>query len=261
MESYIHAYKNHTEKPNLTMFNQHTHDYYEIFCFLSGDAEYFVEGNIYRLKPNDILLIKKSETHTLLISKDTPYTRYIINFNEAALLEAQAKALISIIDDKPLGKSNRITSTHFEKENWLRYITNIINTQSFEEKRLYLTVLLNELCKNINKTEYNYRSTTQNEKLIEYINQNLMTISTLDEICDHFYISKTHLNRKFKAITGSTVWEYIVVKRLIAAKDMLLDGWQPNVVSEKCGWLEYSSFYRAYKLHFGVSPKENYKKT
>lgn len=260
MEPYITAAKNYTEKPNLDLFKRHTHDKYEIFCFLSGDAKYFVEGNIYDLKPNDILIIKKSETHTLLINKAVPYTRYVVNFNEAALLDAQAEELLALINKKPLGLSNRISCTDSEKSNWLHYLDRIVNANEFQDKRLYLTVLLYELCKNINKSEHESDFVTNTHELIEYINSNLMTISTLDDICDRFYISKTHLNRKFKAMTGTTVWDYIIAKRLIAAKDMLMNGSRPNEVSEKCGWEEYSTFYRAYKLHFGVSPREDFHK-
>lgn len=260
MKPYIGAAKNYTEKPNLALFKRHTHDNYEIFCFLSGNAKYFVEGNIYDLKPNDILIIKKSETHALLISNPTPYCRYVINFNAIALPESQRQILISILDNKPLGKFNRIPASAFEKNMWLHYIDNIVQADSFDIKQLYLTVLLKELCKNISKTEDKNYLATKDENLIEYINRNLMTISSLDEICEHFYISKTHLNRRFKLITGSTVWDYIVVKRLIVAKDMLASGWKPNVVGEKCGYLEYSSFYRAYKAQFGVSPRADYHK-
>ncbi len=258
MKLHISGAKNHTEKPDLDLFKKHTHDYYEIFCFLSGDAKYFVEGNIYDLKPNDILIIKKAEAHTLMINRCIPYTRYVINFNAAALTDAHRDALISVIDEKPLGKANRIPSSEFEKNMWLYYMDNIVNAQSIETKRLYLTVLLRELCQNIRKTVEEHPSTTTGEKLIEYINRNLMSITSLDEICTEFYITKTHLNRKFKAITGSTVWDYITVKRLIAAKDLLINGWRPKDVSEKCGYLEYSSFYRAYKAQFGVSPKTDF---
>ncbi len=259
MEPFIEAQKNYTEKPDLNLFKKHTHDNYEIFCFLSGDAKYFVEGNIYDLKPNDILIIKKSEAHALLINKEIPYTRYVINFNSVALMEPKRDHLISIINEKPLGRSSKVPSSDKEKATWLYYIDNIVNSESFDDKRLYLTVLLSELCEKINKEEYENHSATMIEKLIEYVNGNLMTISSLDEICEQFYISKTHLNRKFKAMTGSTVWDYIVVKRLIIAKDMLINGMKPNLVSEKCGYLEYSSFYRAYKQQFGVSPKKDYR--
>ena len=59
MNPYLNATHSYTEKPDLSLFKRHTHDNYEIFCFLSGDAKYFVEGNTYDLKQNDILIIKK----------------------------------------------------------------------------------------------------------------------------------------------------------------------------------------------------------
>ena len=260
MKPHIGSSKGYTEKPNLDLFKRHTHDNYEIFCFLSGDAKYFVEGNIYDLKPNDILVIKKSETHALLISKAVPYCRYVVNFNAAALPESQRLNLIAILDNKPLGKFNRIPAGEFEKNMWIHHLEQIVQAESFDVKQLYLTILLKELCQNISKTEDTSDAATTNEKLIEYINRNLMTLSSLDEICEHFYVSKTHLNRKFKAITGSSVWDYIVVKRLIIAKDMLASGWKPKAVSERCGYLEYSAFYRAYKTQFGVSPRDDYHK-
>ncbi len=255
MKPYIRAHKHHTDSPDPTLFRKHTHDDYEIFCFIAGDARYFVEGNIYDLKPKDILIIKKSESHALLINKATPYTRYVINFCPSALSDDRANQLIPIIDEKPLGTANSIQGTEEQKDRWIYYLDSIVGAKSFGEKRLYLTALLSELCKNIDKSSYSDYSSTANGRLIEYINHNLLTISNLDDICRHFYISKTHLNRKFKAMTGTTAWDYILSKRLIIAKDMLASGMRPVDVSEKCGYDEYSSFYRAYKAHFGVSPK------
>lgn len=260
MEPLIFAYKNYTKKPALDMFPPHTHDNYEIFCFMSGNAKYFVEGNIYNLKSGDILIIKKSETHSLLIEKQTPYARYVINFNSTALLGNLEKTLIPLLDEKPLGKFNRIPSTNAQFDVWLSYLERIVNCENFGEKRLYLTVLLNELCKNLNASSYKDTLKSNNDHIIEYINKNLTTISTLNEICDRFFISKTHLNRKFKAITGSTVWDYIVTKRMIIAKELLSQGYKPSIVSEKCGYAEYSAFYRAYKLKFGSSPMNDCKK-
>lgn len=259
MDVFLCANKNYSENPDLTLFNTHTHDNYEIFCFISGDAKYYVEGNIYDLRPSDILIIKKAEAHSLLINKPTPYTRYVVNFNAAALLGDAAERLLPIIDAKPLGKFNSVLATDTQKNSWLYYLNKIVRAEDENEKRLYLTVLLNELCENIEKSENLDFNDVSNDKIIDYINEKLMEIKTLDEICEHFYISKTHLNRRFKALTGSTVWNYIVTKRLIFAKDLLLQGRKPREVSEICGYDEYSSFFRAYKLLFGVSPKEDYR--
>ncbi len=260
MQPYITAQKNYTEVPDLSLFRQHTHDDYEIFCFVSGDAKYYVEGTIYELQPYDILLIKKSETHALLINQPLPYERYVINFNALALPDEQRDTLISAMEAKPLGKHSRIPADKQQQATWLHYLNHIVFADSFATRRLYLTVLLTELCKNLGTADRNSPTASENEKLIEYINRNLMSVSSLDDVCRRFFISKTHLNRKWKAMTGSTVWDYVIVKRLIAAKDMLQGGIRPSEVAEKCGYMEYSTFYRAYKNHFGTSPKDDYHK-
>lgn len=259
MEARITAHKNYTQTPDLSMFQRHTHIHYEIFCFMSGNAKYFVEGNIYELDPFDILVINKSEAHSLIINEPTPYERYVVHFNAAALVEPFADTLIPKIESKPLGRYNRIAADPAQKKIWLDYLERIVNATG-EEKRLYLTVLLKELCENININEEDFYCASEDERLIKYINRHLLTLSGLEDICRHFYISKTHLNRRFKAITGSTVWDYVTIKRLIAAKDFLSNGMAPNQVAEKCGWQEYSSFYRSYKAHFGTTPKADYVK-
>lgn len=259
MQLDLRADKTWADKP--ISFHRHTHDTYEIYGFVCGDARYFVEGTIYDLSAGDILLIKKAEAHALLINGDAPYSRYVVNFNAAAPLGDNAPALITQIDEKPLGKLNRIpAASTAQKNTWLYYLEQIVNAVSLDEKRIYLTVLLNELCQNLHKTNYDRSTDTENDRIIAYINEHLMEIATLDEICQQFYISKTHLNRKFKTMTGSTVWDYILAKRLIVAKDLLMKGCRPTVVSETCGYGEYSAFYRAYKLKFGVSPKADYQK-
>lgn len=100
----IDSQKKHTEIPDLEEFYMHTHNFYEIFCFLSGNAQYFVEGNIYSLKPGDILIMKKSEAHSLLIKTKAPYERIVLNFNEKAILSNRAEEIIAFLNQKPLGK-------------------------------------------------------------------------------------------------------------------------------------------------------------
>lgn len=252
-----HTYDKH---PDLKKFYMHTHTTYEIYCFLSGNAKYFVEGAIYKLKPNDILIMKKAEAHSLLISKDAPYERMVINFNEAALLGDNAENLLSFIDNRPLGDGNLYPASSFAEYRWTYYIKSICDAKDILTKRLYLTVLLTELCNLSNVSEENEEFKDNISKVIAYINLHLAEDLSLDILSDKFYISKSHLNRKFKKLTGSTVWEYIKTKRLVMAKEMLQKGVKPTAAATQCGFNEYSSFFHAYKLKFGVSPKEDMQK-
>ena len=79
---------------------------------------------------------------------------------------------------------------------------------------------------------------------------------SLDHLSERFFISKSHLNRMFKKATGTTAWDYIVVKRLLMARSLLSEGMVPTDVYLKCGFRDYTTFFRAYKKHFGSTPKE-----
>ena len=91
-------------------------------------------------------------------------------------------------------------------------------------------------------------------RIIEYINANLTTIKNLDDLGQEFFFSKSYINRIFKESTGSSVWDYIVLKRLLLSRTLLQEGKQANIVASECGFSDYSSFYRQFKQRFGISP-------
>ncbi len=43
-------------------------------------------------------------------------------------------------------------------------------------------------------------------------------------------MSENHLNEKFKMYTGSTVWSYVLTKRLIYSRDLLSNREKPTKV-------------------------------
>ena len=256
----IDAKRTYTENPDTRLFQMHAHDGYEAYCFLSGKAKYFVEGTIYPLRPGDILIMKKAESHTLLLLKDQPYERIAIHFSADALVGANKDKLLAFLNERPLGKNNRFPASLFKDKNWLYYLNSACETDDEETSKLYLTVLISELCNSAQDIRPDSEAQDNISELIAYINSHLSDDISLDSICSVFHTSRSHTNRKFRRMTGSSIWEYIKRKRLLLAKELLNSGESPYRVYEKCGFNEYSSFYRAYKAEFGVSPKEDHKK-
>ena len=91
-------------------------------------------------------------------------------------------------------------------------------------------------------------------EISKYINDNLSAPLMLDNIADRFYLSKNHINRIFKAQVGTTVRNYIKLKRLYLAKELISNGNRPTDVYSKCGYNDYTTFFRAYKKQFDHSP-------
>lgn len=257
-KSSIFAIEAYTEKPKVNDFKIHSHSDYEIFCFLKGNVKYFVEGTVYDLRPNDILFIKTEEVHSILMTKPTPYARIVIGFSEEDLIDVVNKKIMSFINNRPLGKHNKYSASAYENIDWIKYLKKIVSADNYEEKQLYLTVVLNELCKEYPK-DTGYEQSDNIKEIIKYINSKLYEPINLDDIAEKFYLSKAHLIRKFKHYTQFTVWEYILTKRLIHARDLLKNGNKPTEVYSQCGFNDYCTFYKAYKNKFNVSPKDDYK--
>lgn len=247
--------------PESQHFNLHTHAYYEIYCFLQGDAKYFIDGNIYDLNPKDILFIRSSESHRLLLNSHAAYERTVITFCAENLLGDNIKNMLSFFDNLPIGSNNLYPASVFKNKHWHYYINQILSAENADIKKLYLSILVTELCESYTSFFNSHKSKDVILDIITYLNEHLTENLSLESICNEFYISKSHLNRKFKMLTDSTVWEYITTKRLFAAKEMLQNGEPPTKVFSKCGFNDYTSFFRAYKLKFGSSPKYDIIKT
>ncbi len=56
------------ETPDPSLFSFHVHDKCEVFYFVSGNAEYLVEGSSYRLERGSLILMLPGEAHCTHLS-------------------------------------------------------------------------------------------------------------------------------------------------------------------------------------------------
>ena len=97
------------EKPVHADF--HLHDQFEIYFFLSGDVNYFIEKKMYTLQYGDLLIMNGHEIHKPSFFTDAPYERIVLQF-DAAIAEALNSPsfnLLSCFVDRPSGEKNRLS--------------------------------------------------------------------------------------------------------------------------------------------------------
>lgn len=80
---------------------------------------------------------------------------------------------------------------------------------------------------------------------------------TGDAIGRQFGMSRVHLYRKLKALTNSSVTEFVKKNRLERARELILEG-ELNIseITYKTGFSSVSYFSRTFKKEFGVTPSE-----
>ena len=260
------------QRPNEKDFELHAHSYCEVFYFISGAGYYTVEGRNYPLTHGCVLLMRDGEIHKIHLDPDRPYERSAIHFRLSDVLgQSNAFApLRSLILDRSPGSGNLFLAKGKESAALLDACFSRICrlTQTDEEFGMQLTatlpVILSELY-TIRKSASEEETPLKREgypilaEIIDYINQNLTAIKSLSELQQRFFFSKSTLNRMFLESTGSTVWEYVIIKRLHAARRMLIDGKSAASAATACGFGDYSAFYRQYRRVFGESPRRKRK--
>ncbi len=264
-ESFEVLYSLETQ-PKPEDFYMHAHERFELFHFISGDAKYLVEGTEYTLNPHDTLLLRPFEVHRLvLMNEHVPYERIVVHFSAEALGidEASAGVLLRPFYGRELGRGNRYEATDFTGEGWpfhgdFKQVVERLGDDAAvfiaSKVRSFLAeTLLPFAERDRNETQFSAKISD----VLEYINAHMYDDLSVAQICEACFLSRAQLNRLFKYATGTSVWQYITTKRLLQAKTLIRSGERPTDVYERCGFSEYSSFYRAYKAKFGNSPEQD----
>lgn len=251
----------------------HIHDFYEIYLSLTGDSNIFVNDKIYNMSKGDLFIFNSSDLHKILVPPKMNYERYVIEFVPAFIENFSTKHsdLLEFYNDRPPKFTHQMHLDEKHLELFITYFEQAIyyyNNPSYGSDvhikiaLAELLLMINELYRTTN-TISNYVSNKDYHKIkpiINYINQNLTGDLTLQNLSSQFFISKQQLCFVFKKVTGFSVNEFIIHKRIMQAKELLKENFSVSQVGEMVGYYNLSHFIRTFKKMVGVSPKRYSKK-
>ena len=241
-----------------THFDYHIHDSYELFCLVKGKVGYIVEGHTYKLKAGAVLLMRKGEAHKLIVNESQEYERYVLNFRPE-LFGAFSPNLLIPYTSRALGTANLYLPQALDISA-ISMLEKVFKEAPLIGARDAVIVNIASLLANIgiafskNEVKHPHQENALGGAIISYINENLLSELSLEKISSALHISPSQINRIFKRISGTSVYDYILSKRLILFQEKLSSGMSAYEASQECGFHDYSSFYRLYKKRFGVSP-------
>lgn len=243
----------------------HSHDFFEIYFFLDGNVKYYIENEVYTLSQGDVLLIPPGKLHRPVIEGDLPYDRYVLwLYNHFISSNEGVQKMIGEITDMISEKNSRripfegnafqVQLELFEKLHRDFQSGDLLSRYTAESR---IVLVLGEILDHFRHMEkVGVQQSDVVRSVISYLNDNIVNAPSLEELSERFYVSKYYLSHKFKEYTKTTIHQYILIKKINLAKELLEQGIPPQEVCEKCGFSTYSNFYKAFTAQTGISPRE-----
>lgn len=254
----------HYREPYFKSLDFHTHDFYELYLFLDGSVTYYVEDMAYDLMAGDIMLIPPQKMHRPVISNENNvYERIVLWVSQSFLQELDGNGELRNSLTKSIAQNGFLLSLDGDSLILIKKLLSLLN-QNGASRQEYNKSIITAVFYFLNDE---YQSGSVSDKsdelipsVIRYINEHFTEPFSLSVLCDEFFITKFYLLKRFKAYTNSTIYDYVLDKRISLARRLIRQGEAATVVSEKCGFSDYSSFYKAFTAKSGMSPAK-FKKT
>lgn len=231
---------------------------WHIFKPLQQEGSLVLENNVFPISPHGLFLFRASSQPERTTTKPLSYLLLPI---ETQLLVQYSTAQTNFIPliHHPFRYTLLTEEERIPVEKQLEALTTFEKNDTFGNDIAYQMELLRLLVMIVPlfcREEEPEGSQTHERvvPILEYIGENLSEPLCLEQIATHFYVSKPYLCRMFKAVTGSTVMEYIISCRIEKACQLLMQGYSVQRAGELSGFYDNSHFIRTFGRMVGCSP-------
>lgn len=254
---YHHSRDNKLENMQIA---RHWHKMNELYFFISGDGTFLVENTVYKLQPGDLILLRAGERHQFIPTTPVSYERCCLHFDSSLMVDYSR--LLSPFLNREAGVHNLLRPDQELFMDLFHRVEQAAALPDEEARRTLSVFLLGEILTYVSVYADNSVRLIGGapmpplvETLLQYIHEHLCEPLNLDVLAEQVFMTKPHIGRVFKAAMGIAPMEYITGKRIQLAQQLLQQGVGAEDTAARCGFGDYSSFYRAYRRIMGRSPR------
>ncbi len=241
----------------------HSHSFWEIFCCQNTcDVEYLVGAERYRLKRGDIVIIPPGVSHRPLLPEHMtePYRRDVLWMSQEFIA-----SMVHFLPGETKGEPFLLRTAGTRWEFLSEMFRNGVRESERKDLGWEEFVLGNALQILVNirralndRTAGSLRVERPEllDRVMAYVEAHLAQKITLADVAGHFWVSQSTISQTFRNKMGVSFYRCVTQRRLIAAKSLILQGLPLEQINEKVGFTDYSTFYRAFKQEFGISPRQ-----
>ena len=248
-----------------TQLNLHSHTFYELlFCLNDCGAEYLVGADRYRLRRGDIILVPPGTSHRPLLPEELaePYERYVLWLSREFM--DTCVTAFGMEDIRNLsGTLLRTRGTKWELlgELFRRGVWESENGQpgwqaAVVGNTITLLTLMSRCLQDQTAAVLTAEKPDLLNEVLAYIEAHLQEKITLEDTARQFYVSASTVTQLFRQKMGTSFYRCVTQRRLISAKTLIAQGKTLEDVGHAVGFTDYSSFYRAFKKEYGITPRQ-----
>lgn len=243
----------------------HRHNAYEIYYFMSGNVNLYVEQQCYNLRPGDLVIISPEQLHRVVYLDFQVYERTIINIKHELIksLSSESTDLTKCFNFESIDTFKHI---HLNREQRDEY-TGLVNKfnelrntfeYGFDLKADYelanILIFINKLFENAQTSKKENVMPDLIKNVMDFVQTHLSETITLEMLANEFYLSGKYISSQFKQHTGLTLRTYILDQRIAYAKKLLQSGANVSEACYRSGFSDYANFIRTFTNLVGVSP-------
>ncbi|MEK4663821.1 AraC family transcriptional regulator [Priestia sp. FSL H7-0729] len=246
----------------------HLHDWHEIIYVYRGQGSIFIDTGLENMQEGDLFIIPGSTVHRALPDAGNPVTSSALFFSPGLLASTAGGVASSLLSLFERCRRQRVYKRHLNTEEQSQVAALIDDIQaefqlghhlSAHAALLRLQLLLIFLERLEAAGPANPGTSAQSpswlSSTISHIDNNLRNGLSLHELAQYAAVSPAHFSRAFKRYTGMTLTDYALARRVIMAKEHLVQGDETMAaVADACGFDSLPHFYRQFKKLTGTTP-------
>ncbi|MCM1467279.1 MAG: AraC family transcriptional regulator [Alistipes sp.] len=244
------------------MRQAHFHEKHEIYYLISGERNFTINDQVFRIGKGDLVIIPAGELHRTTYFGNNTHERVAIMFSDSIIEDIYASFGREYVTEVmnhffihiPDGRRTYVE----DLMNRMLYEAEEIDELSDYMKKLYfheLMVFVIRCYKNRSQGRELDVANDIIQNAAKYIYENSDKNIGLNDVADKFGMSSSYFSKKFKAITGFGFKEYLVGVRIKEASNMLLTTDKSiTEIAISCGFNDSNYFGDAFRRVKGVSP-------
>ena len=244
----------------------HSHSFYELrWCAECDGVEYLVGSERYRLRKGDLIFVPPGISHRPLLPEkmEKPYKRYVL-WLSPRFMELYAGLYPGPFSDKQARPSMlRTGGTHWERLGEL-FLAGVRESEQqpdgWEAAVVGNTLTLLTRIKRATDAQSARPLQAEEPELLDrimaYVEGRYPEDVRLGAVAKECFVSESTVSHLVKEKLGVSFHRYLTQRRLIAAKTLIGQGFPLEQVAERCGFRDYSGFYRAFRQEYGISPRK-----